>query len=251
MRNGLEKKQDTSAFDRVGSEGYSLESFYDRLCELCRAHLARSGSEGPGFEEDVTQLAIVAAREAQILVPSSWTWSEIESEAGSLLHSVNVRFVESDPIRGPMDEEQIRKKIEIACNSFLKSDSYLLEVRVSERSMCHKLAEHLQRQFHFWHVDCEYNRNLDEIKKLRSDSFSKDRSVFPDIIVHERGTNHNLLVIEAKCSDSSVHEINSDMEKLRTYESSLGYKYHCFLTFPVGNERKAIEFVLKSKNSAN
>ena len=105
----------------------------------------------------------------------------------------------------------------LAMEEFLSSESDLLALDVNERSLTHKLAEYVQRQFGSWDVDCEYNRLGDAVKRLprarpvRTDD-AKGRTIFPDIIVHKRGKRRNLLVIEAK--KTTNNERADDEDKL-------------------------------------
>src|SRR2546427_8109761 len=98
--------------------------------------------------------------------------------------------------------EEIKKRVEVGLGILSRNDFFLLEHRVNERSVSHKLAEYLQRQFPDWNVDCEYNKKglstkeLDTIREC-DEQRTTDR-VFPDIIIHRRNTDDNLLVIEVK-----------------------------------------------------
>ncbi|RZD14205.1 MAG: hypothetical protein EVJ47_05925 [Candidatus Acidulodesulfobacterium ferriphilum] len=93
----------------------------------------------------------------------------------------------------------------------------MLKNNLNERSITHKLAEYIQKYFSDYNVDCEYNRMPNKrnnngeaeakfIPKELNLSVSKTRSnddkgttVYPDIIIHKRGSNKsNLIVIEAK-----------------------------------------------------
>jgi alpha-amylase/alpha-mannosidase (GH57 family) len=93
-------------------------------------------------------------------------------------------------------EKEIMSVLKRAYKKFLVNDAYLLQVEGNERAMTHKYAEYLQQEFPSWHVDCEYNRLGDDIKRV--DLHNGDDRVIPDIIVHRRGTSNNLIVIEAK-----------------------------------------------------
>lgn len=127
-----------------------------------------------------------------------------------------------------------------------KNDFILLENDVSERAITHKLAEYLQKRFPEYHVDCEYNRDfergkykpkylklledeMDQRKKLfdEKDEELQELSIYPDIIVHIRGTNKdNLLVVEVKKHNRSGKEF--DFSKLKSFTSSSNdnnYKY--------------------------
>src|SRR5262245_31795550 len=97
-----------------------------------------------------------------------------------------------------------------ALTTFLQADSYLLEVDANERSMAFRLAMHLQARLPDWHIDVEYNRDGVDPKKLEHFDLSPNeedteaKTVFPDIIVHLRGTAENYLAIELKKTTNRV-----------------------------------------------
>jgi hypothetical protein len=116
------------------------------------------------------------------------------------------------------------------------------EKDVNERSISHRLASYLQHEFGDWDVDCEYNRNHDDPKLLKllrmyavnvSTDDVQARTVFPDIIVHHRGTDDNLLVIEIKKTTNRLSD-GFDKQKLREFKRQLGYSYALFLRFITG-----------------
>ncbi|MFC9778013.1 hypothetical protein [Paenibacillus chitinolyticus] len=149
----------------------------------------------------------------------------------------------------------IKKAVHNALTQFTLRDTYLLENDVSERAMTHKIAEYLQIEFgSFYSVDCEYNRNhvtpgskqiyvlkdeLADIVKGKSaleiinDVTYRELSVYPDIIVHKRGRDLNLLVIEVKKSNSRSFDRDWDFKKLEAYTdtsvNNLHYEYGLFI----------------------
>ena len=140
---------------------------------------------------------------------------------------------------------EVRARLECSLEMLKAEDAYLLRHNVNERTLTHKLAEHLQRHFSGWHVDCEYNRNGVDLKKLLSlpdCAPSKDDedgcTVFPDIIVHQRGRSddsqptRNLLVIEAKKS-TNPRSTEKDYTKLRLYKQQLRYRHSAFVVFEI------------------
>ena len=140
-----------------------------------------------------------------------------------------------------MEKEEVLLRLNSACHSLLEHDRELLVVDANERSITHKLAEHLQAEFPGWNVDCEYNRDGFDPKRMTYtvESVSTDnteaKTVFPDIIVHERGTQaRNLLVIEAKKRTSG--NANSDREKLKAYKLQMSYTFAYSVVFPVLSE---------------
>ena len=135
---------------------------------------------------------------------------------------------------------QIEWRVIQAAEALLTHDAYLLTTDLNERSITHKFAEHLQREFPEWDVDCEYNRDHDDPKRLelpsRHDISSDDlngKTVFPDIIVHRRGTDENIVVIEVKKSTNPESD-EWDMRKLEAFRNQLGYRVALFFRFRTG-----------------
>ena len=140
--------------------------------------------------------------------------------------------------------EEIQWRFDSALRRFLHNDAQLLVVNANERSMTHKLAEYLQQEFQGWNVDCEYNRNRADVKKLplprRRINWDdlEGRTVFPDIIVHHRTMSDNLLVVEAKKSSSAINDA-FDLGKLEQFkEDPFHYRYGLFIKFYVGDKSK-------------
>jgi hypothetical protein len=147
----------------------------------------------------------------------------------------------SSDIRETLLAREVGEGTLAAVGSLLDWDTYLLKVDANERSISHRLAIYLEREFPDFDVDCEYNRDGIEPKQLprpvlRPDSEDTDaKTVFPDIIVHRRGTNgNNLLVVEIK-KTSNGDGREHDRRKLRGYKSILGYRYALFLELTVGS----------------
>jgi hypothetical protein len=146
------------------------------------------------------------------------------------------------------DLAQTENRILEAINLLLKHDGYLFTCDLNERSITHKFAEHLQRAFPEWNVDCEYNRNHDDPKRLnlpaRNDISSDDlhaKTVFPDIIIHHRGTDDNFVVIEVKKSSNPEGD-EWDMTKLAAFKRQLGYKIAMFVRFRTGTGNLGFEY---------
>lgn len=132
-----------------------------------------------------------------------------------------------------------------------KIDRHLLEADSSERSLTHRLAVHLSAFFPDYHVDCEYNRDGFDVKRLelpergpaRDDSVDAV-TVFPDIIVHERGSKkRNLLVVEVK-KVSSRETDDYDLLKLRAFKSELDYTFAAHLRIGL-NDAGTLSFHLQ------
>lgn len=127
-----------------------------------------------------------------------------------------------------------------ATEALLGVDGHLLSVDANERAISHRLARHLENGFDGWDVDCEYNRDRHDPKLLRTlprlPRGCDGREVYPDVIVHRRNTDDNLLVIELK-KTSNYSPDTYDRAKLRAYRSELGYRHALFMRLRTGTSR--------------
>lgn len=144
------------------------------------------------------------------------------------------------------DWSLVEAGISAAIERVLAYDSALLEDRTGERSIAHRLAVYVEREFPGWHVDCEFNRQgeLDErgTKRVtpRAPLLIESRpgqgsvDVTPDIIVHQRRRSRNLVAIEVKPSGSA--DLEKDRAKLRQYlsEPHLKYAFAVLVTYRDG-----------------
>ena len=146
-------------------------------------------------------------------------------------------------------EEEIKKRTRIALGVLQKNDSFLLEQKVHERSIAHKLAEYLQEQFPDWNIDCEYNRKGIKSKLLEGigecDGHRKTNRVFPDIIVHKRNTKNNLLVVELKKSNLDP---KCDIKKLELFTRMEGeYRYSLGLFIEFEDSQPKLKWLKNGK----
>ena len=131
-------------------------------------------------------------------------------------------------------DKSIAEKVGLAVQQLFEMDAELLVRDLHERTITGRLADHFRQRFLNWHVDCEYNRDGHEIKRVNGNI------VVPDIIVHHRGTQDNLLVIEVKKSNTRAPD-EDDIEKLHAYrESPLQYKNALFLKLLAGQDAPGI-----------
>jgi hypothetical protein len=130
-------------------------------------------------------------------------------------------------MNGKVSDSIIKEKLSTAIHLLFKNDAFLLENYVHERTIGHKLAEYLQLQFSEWHVDCEYNKhNLDEKILIRECPNKSKRRVYPDIIIHHRGTDeYNLVVIEIKPYKRKKVNCWDNVKLVEFTKQSSDYKY--------------------------
>jgi hypothetical protein len=110
-------------------------------------------------------------------------------------------------------------KVVSALQEFYARESHLLEKDLGERTLTHRLAVHLEKQFAGWDVDCDYNRLGERTLRLPKGTIvSTDdalgKSVYPDIVVHQREIPNNLLAIEVRKA-SNHQPPEHDQHKLR------------------------------------
>jgi len=106
-----------------------------------------------------------------------------------------------------------------ALKEFYARETHLFEKDLGERTLTHRLAVHVERQFPGWEVDCDYNRLGERTLRLpKGTIISTDdaigKSVYPDIVVHQRDIPNNLLAIEVRKA-SNHQPPEHDRHKLR------------------------------------
>jgi hypothetical protein len=157
-----------------------------------------------------------------------------------------------------MDFETIEKKVCIALETLRRNDSFLLEANTNERTISHKLAEYLQKEFLELSVDCEYNRHESHEKKanLPKDGISWDdieaKTVFPDILVHKRDTDDsNLLIIEIKKSSNKTNR-QFDKNKLIAFTMEpFNYNFGLFLEINIAGSTDSFEWYKNGRKYEN
>lgn len=128
-----------------------------------------------------------------------------------------------------MNTTEILTKIDLAISTLISNDLYLLERELSEKSISFKLAEYLQPLFNGYNIDCEYNGDYDKPNDVKALAIAATRlqeigidpndknnyRINPDIIIHNRGSNeNNLVIIEVKKDVSEKKKKEFDLIKL-------------------------------------
>jgi len=110
-------------------------------------------------------------------------------------------------------------KVVAALEAFYSRETYLLDNDFGERALTHRLAVHVEHQFDGWDVDCDYDRLGERTLLMPHGSIvsTEDRlskSIFPDIVVHQRDVPKNLVAIEVRKA-SNHQPIEHDQHKLK------------------------------------
>ena len=154
---------------------------------------------------------------------------------------------------------------EKAKNKFLKEEKEIIKIDVNERTLSARLMFHLQtlllseiyqESYKEYSVDCEYNRRKEIVKILPKEYRElekKDKQIYPDIILHQRNSEKNLMIIEMKktySSDEGGKNENRDRLKfLTSLRKENKYKYLLGVYFEVNKfpDKCKIEFFVKEK----
>jgi len=110
-------------------------------------------------------------------------------------------------------------KVVAALREFFGREAFLMERDLGERTLTHRLAVYIEKQFSGWEVDCDYNRLGERTMRLPHGTIvSTDdhlgKSIFPDIVVHQRDIPNNLLALELRKA-TNHQPIEHDQHKLR------------------------------------
>lgn len=156
-----------------------------------------------------------------------------------------------------MDNKLIIKMLKQSVDLLYENDSYLIEHSVHEQDISHRIAHYFENllEDYSWYkkssfnIDVEYNKNFDNPKRAYEKCYNcSDISCYtppksvnyqssckPDIILHERGSNdNNILVIEIKKCNK---ECKDDFAKLSAFTCNASdYKYKMGIYINIDNQ---------------
>jgi hypothetical protein len=133
-------------------------------------------------------------------------------------------------------------KVVTALQEFYARETFLLDKDLGERTLTHRLAVHCEKQFSGWDVDCDFNRLGERTLRLPHGTIvSTDdhlgKSVYPDIVVHQREIPNNLLAIEVRKSGNH-QPLEHDQHKLRALtDPHLWFAYWIGLHLALGKKQ--------------
>lgn len=109
-------------------------------------------------------------------------------------------------------------KVVAALKDLYAREAFLFEHDLGERTLTHRLAVHVERQFSGFEVDCNYDRLGARTLRLPHGTIvSTDdhlgKSIYPDIVVHQRAIPNNLIAIEVR-KENNHQSIEHDEQKL-------------------------------------
>jgi len=158
-----------------------------------------------------------------------------------------------------MEIDEIIKIVDISLNTLYENEEYLFENGVSERNLVFILQDtficFLKNiiKTKKYSVDCEYNRNVFNERKYKEIIYEgKNHKIFPDFILHERGSNsNNILAIEFKnFNNNKIAEIKKDCMKLKAVTNNSGmykYKLGLFIKFGINRDKVIVRKFINGK----
>jgi hypothetical protein len=132
-------------------------------------------------------------------------------------------------------------KVITGLREFYVHEAFLLEKDLGERTLTHRLAVYVEKQFPGWQVDCNYDRLGERTLRLPHGTIvSTDdhlgKSVYPDIVVHQREIPNNLLAIEVR-KDSNHQPVEHDQHKLQALtDPHLWFAYRLGVLLTLGKK---------------
>ena len=150
--------------------------------------------------------------------------------------------------------KEVLELVDMSLNKLYEKDKYLIQNNSTERN----IVFHFSKYFYIFFdkkyskiydelsVDCEYDRDESDKKKIRDDN-KNEKIIYPDFILHKRGknSNKNILVIEFKMYDNTdQRELQRDIIKLKKLtDQNDNFKYKLGLHITIGKEREEVKII--------
>lgn len=150
-------------------------------------------------------------------------------------------------------KEEILSAFSKALTTLFENDELLFEFGVDERTIAGRLAMYLRDEFayaeaHGITIDIEYNRDADKVKYEHQQE--KKNRIFPDIILHQRGSGKNqeykndIFYCEMKKSSTPNA---SDKDKVKIQLKKRKYQYGINLYY-INHWEAKLDLYLYSEN---
>ncbi len=122
------------------------------------------------------------------------------------------------------NQHDVKEEFKKALTKLYSNDYTLIKRNCSERSIVFRLGLYLANSLidYGLDVDCEYNRNIEDLKALPERDLN-----YPDLIVHKREEcTNNLLIVEVKTDNNMKREhFQNDIDKLKGFTNDARYLY--------------------------
>ena len=149
-----------------------------------------------------------------------------------------------------MEIEIIKRRINHCIDLIYENDVDLFKRANFEITISAKLAQYLFIEFKEFDVDCEYDKHINDKKKVKN----LDSNVRPDIVIHKRGTdNGNLVYIEIKKEQNKTNR-NIDFKKIIEMTKQAGeykYKLGVFIDFYKNKDKTVVKYFINGEEKWN
>lgn len=132
-----------------------------------------------------------------------------------------------------IDERSLCEILLLSLKELIKRDYSLIEKRIREESINHRLAVYLEGMLQTklkngsdYNVDVEYDKHYSDSKAIFVDN--KKKFIRPDVLIHQRDSDDNLLAIEAKKGYPTSHDTN---KLCRLLEPPYNYHVTAFVSY--------------------
>ena len=145
-------------------------------------------------------------------------------------------------------------KVVSAIREFYARETFLLDKDAGERALTHRLAVQFEKQFPGWAIDCEFDRLGERTLRLPHGSIvSTDdhlaKSIYPDIVVHQREIPNNLLAVEVRKA-ANHQPLAHDQHKLRALtDPHLWFAYWAGVLLTLGRKQVTMSEIYTSGGS--
>lgn len=130
------------------------------------------------------------------------------------INNGGVKMDNRDIIKNTEDEllKLLKRGIEKAIRTFYKNDSYLIDNKLHEMAITHRIAIYLDNIFSEYNVDCEWNKNFLDKKVFSVTDFIKD-------------FNYNIerIITQNKQISFKINQIDDLMSNKNTWEEFSDY----------------------------
>lgn len=152
-----------------------------------------------------------------------------------------------------MNDDEIMKMVEMTLDEVYKNEEYIFVNDVCERNLVFHFARYFYHVYEKYNgeknysIDCEYNRNRSSFNERKYKELvydGKKHKIYPDVILHQRGSNdNNILAIEfKKYNNINNKEREKDFMKLEALtDRKLAYKYKLGLFIVLGKARGKVK----------
>ena len=160
---------------------------------------------------------------------------------------------------------QIKSKINNALNCFYSENHEMFENWKTKKSYVYAFSKILEKEFDSWDVDCyyvHYGRSThanfsydDRFCKAKDDSViceeclnQKWCKACPDIVIHHRNTQEQLLIIQTVLSCRNQSKIVQDLEKIENFIDGYNdcYIYGLFINWAPFQKQLSLKWLSKS-----